>query len=691
MDNLGSISQEEWDALIGTLNQNRLQKEEEAKYGGFLGNLTKPVRGLLNTLGSAGTAIFNPREFYSRGGGFNDNFLSSKELQSKNANPFLQTSKDVAGLASFLIPAGAGVSGMAKAGLASGALSGYGASKTGDEILGTAQGAGLGAVTGGLLGKLSSGKPQVVDDLLSGSPDTRVNNLVDELFANTQAKKGIVNDLVKSKAPSLTSFDDYLDDLATKGGKASTALENYGVVGKMPRIDMKIKNATSGYMTQFSGKPEEKLLAFQKKMAQRGGDVAKLTKNSKAIINTKGLYDNLVDTLDNTRLNNIAFTQDVLPTLEKYQSGMPAEEAGKWFGTLNTKLANILGKDGEQAARKDILKAVRSALSKELKQNVPGVNDVLNELTLMHTIEKHINKTTQSGIGSTLKKAPVNLKPAIGKATDFLGKAMRGASKPKGLSGISKLKSATTKLTSQIPTMGQTEAQILQKLIPIINSQRGGANAQIPTELLSSPTAQVNTNMSPQAPQNAQQGEMSPQAQEILNKLISGDIKQKEADYAMRMLGLAPQGGGGGKTLPAGALLKISDARKGLELLGGLGQQITTAGPLSPITGLIRGNNPWDKEGKSSEAAITTVKQIVAKALEGGVLRKEDELKYQKMMPTMTDTQDTVDIKIKYLSDALNTGIQTMIEGYQLGGYNPYAGGEQPQGDVQTDYLQYYQ
>jgi len=80
---------------------------------------------------------------------------------------------------------------------------------------------------------------------------------------------------------------------------------------------------------------------------------------------------------------------------------------------------------------------------------------------------------------------------------------------------------------------------------------------------------------------------------------------------------------------------------------------------IGPIVGLQR-FNPYSK-ARQVQADINRVKQTVGKALEGGVLRKEDEEKYKKILATLSDTPETAIYKV----DALLSSIQRDIENYK--------------------------
>ncbi len=80
---------------------------------------------------------------------------------------------------------------------------------------------------------------------------------------------------------------------------------------------------------------------------------------------------------------------------------------------------------------------------------------------------------------------------------------------------------------------------------------------------------------------------------------------------------------------------------------------------IGPISGFAR-LNPWSK-ARQVQSDVDRVRQTVGKALEGGVLRKEDEEKYKKILATLSDTPETAEYKI----DALVSAISRDIENYK--------------------------
>ena len=112
----------------------------------------------------------------------------------------------------------------------------------------------------------------------------------------------------------------------------------------------------------------------------------------------------------------------------------------------------------------------------------------------------------------------------------------------------------------------------------------------------------------------------------------------------------------------------VTDLENGLVNLRQLGKDIQSSGANSPFMGRIRGLNPYDTEAQSLQANIARVKQVIGKALEGGVLRKEDEIKYAKILPTLKDSDAVAGRKIEYLTDDLTRKLALFKQNMGRGG-----------------------
>ena len=130
---------------------------------------------------------------------------------------------------------------------------------------------------------------------------------------------------------------------------------------------------------------------------------------------------------------------------------------------------------------------------------------------------------------------------------------------------------------------------------------------------------------------------------------------------------LAAQGFIFGKPLNESAITKISETKSGIQSLQDLRTTLREneqyIGPISGFQAL----NPWS-DAKVAQAKINLVKQRVGKALEGGVLRKEDEEKYKQILATLNDTPSTAFAKVDNLIANLQRDLDTYIETQKAGG-----------------------
>lgn len=106
----------------------------------------------------------------------------------------------------------------------------------------------------------------------------------------------------------------------------------------------------------------------------------------------------------------------------------------------------------------------------------------------------------------------------------------------------------------------------------------------------------------------------------------------------------------GGKQLSEKSVDHISSADHAMAILDDLAGSFKAAEKyVGPIAGL-QAVNPYSDANKL-QAEVDRVRQNVGKLLEGGVLRKEDEIKYTKILATLNDTPSTAAAKIAGIKD----------------------------------------
>jgi hypothetical protein len=140
-----------------------------------------------------------------------------------------------------------------------------------------------------------------------------------------------------------------------------------------------------------------------------------------------------------------------------------------------------------------------------------------------------------------------------------------------------------------------------------------------------------------------------------------GKILKEVSDAGLDTSGLAA------KALSDTAIKEITQTQAALAGLVDLQSKIKdNLEYIGPIAGFQK-LNPWSK-ARQVQSDVDRIRQVVGKALEGGVLRKEDEEKYKKILATLSDTPETAEYKITQLMAALQQNINDYTELQGLSG-----------------------
>jgi len=132
--------------------------------------------------------------------------------------------------------------------------------------------------------------------------------------------------------------------------------------------------------------------------------------------------------------------------------------------------------------------------------------------------------------------------------------------------------------------------------------------------------------------------------------------------------------GEGGKPLLSGEINKFNDFRSGLNTLGRLSGEVRKTGAASKagamVPGFITEMTGIGTEAKSRQAVLDQAKQVVGKAMEGGVLRKEDEAKYMRILPIISDPPDVAKAKLENLKQVMAQDAEIYLETLRASGRN---------------------
>lgn len=97
--------------------------------------------------------------------------------------------------------------------------------------------------------------------------------------------------------------------------------------------------------------------------------------------------------------------------------------------------------------------------------------------------------------------------------------------------------------------------------------------------------------------------------------------------------------GKSGKLLPAAQGALYIDGQSAMSSMPEVLQTIEKNKDIfGPVRGRAAAVNPYDERGQTINSQIGALRQVFGRFMEGGVLRKEDETKYEKMLPTLSDT-----------------------------------------------------
>lgn len=102
-----------------------------------------------------------------------------------------------------------------------------------------------------------------------------------------------------------------------------------------------------------------------------------------------------------------------------------------------------------------------------------------------------------------------------------------------------------------------------------------------------------------------------------------------------------------GKMLPPATVLGLNEGKAVARILPEVEQAIKENESIfGPVEGRARGANPYDRNAQTIDARMRTASQAFGRFMEGGVLRKEDEDKYRRMFPQLSDEKQVAKNKL---------------------------------------------
>lgn len=118
----------------------------------------------------------------------------------------------------------------------------------------------------------------------------------------------------------------------------------------------------------------------------------------------------------------------------------------------------------------------------------------------------------------------------------------------------------------------------------------------------------------------------------------------------------------------------IADINTSLAELGRVRGAVKDPGTLTKIqswmpTFVSEMTGGWTDDANEQNAVISRVRQVIGKAMEGGVLRKEDEIKYRSILPVLGDSKAVLESKIDGVRSMLLGKMNDQLNALQDAGY----------------------
>jgi hypothetical protein len=339
--------------------------------------------------------------------------------------------------------------------------------------------------------------------------------------------------------------------------------------------------------------------------------------------------------------------------LDKFAQAKTAKEVNDYVKVLNkvaTRAKGKLDRGGTLTDKESAALAAKRAGDDVLTQ-YPEIAPLKKDMATLFERNGDVTKQSQKTTGVPILGIKSNLvsqgsSGVASKAGQVAAKAGAVAASP----GVKNAKKVGGSLLSQLTTRAIAA--------PLVSTEDQSPNN--PTnqsmEAINSATTQMPTS-------NEIIGPLNPTGDSTASSSFFADPEQVQAAYLQALnkgdsetanaiakgYELFGQTADTSKGLNSTASGVIADTTTGLNSLAALSDKIAENGANNPIVGQLRSKNPFDTTAQNLQADISTARQIVGKALEGGVLRKEDEVKYAKILPTVGDTDQVAQYKIQQL------------------------------------------
>ncbi len=675
--------------------QAPFQDEDKGVVMNLLTTLSKPLRTIAGGTYSAITGREKDNPFFTQ-----------REELDYAENPTLFGAKQAIGLGSYLLPVGAaeGATGLkavgqaAKSGLLPGAMGGVAFSEQGKELSGALKG----GVTGGLFAGTLQGSSELikaakkrggalkrsgqegfdklaVDDLKVLDDKSVVLKEIESQIKNIdkiQADKFPISPSTMKRlgySPQELSKlkNSLLDDMSKRGFSINSADD--------------LANNLGNYRRALLQEKEHILARMGNKQLVGTGEITKSLKRFSDIVGENKTTTRML----NDEISNIFGKGYSIEKLPKRMNTAQVVRLKETIDDIAGGFEKAMAADTSSVASAQLLKKIRDASRGVLTGN-KSLDDILEKMSNTYKLEPAIMEAPIIS-QNLIQKAAMQTK----KQLDSLGikraqELRRLTDEARALEALNQigLKIPGTDASIPIPINPKTVGSSVQYRVgsvleglPELSFLRNVGQRAVPAVAgLRADTQEVGTQGVGTQPiyptgtipttQGGQQGVgaqgISPLNLMLAQEVLNGNISAAEANAVLSLLGMEQD-----KTPQASAAQM--DAQNAINMVNRLSQSIASTGLTGPIKGL-GAKIPYATEFKDLQAQIDLARQVVGKFLEGGVLRKEDEEKYKKILPTMYDTPEVAQRKLQNIMTELQSRLaQYEATGYSGYGQDPYA------------------
>lgn len=125
------------------------------------------------------------------------------------------------------------------------------------------------------------------------------------------------------------------------------------------------------------------------------------------------------------------------------------------------------------------------------------------------------------------------------------------------------------------------------------------------------------------------------------------------------------------RELPADKVLSVNEGNAIPTMLSDVDKTIGANSEMfGPVSGRLASANPYNEKTQTIDSQVRAASQAFGRYMEGGVLRKEDEDKYRKMFPNLSDTPEVAKNKLAVVSRLLSQRQNSNVNALRAQGFD---------------------